>query len=76
MEVPQVTRDTYTVIGVSHDDYLVLMRNGKIREDVRCPDDEMGETVKSLLGNDKIVEIVLMTVLNQNLILSVRESIE
>lgn len=74
MEVPVVMRETFTVIGISYYDYLTLMRNGKLREDVICPNDEIGEQIRSLLGNDKTAEIVLMTVLDHNLILSARES--
>ena|SRR6478609_5006557 len=76
VSVPEIIRDTYAVLDVSDEGFLSLMKNGVIREDVRLPDDSIGQEIKTLLEREITPEIVLMTVLDHNIVLSVRESSE
>lgn len=74
--VPEVTRETYTVLDITDEGFLSLMKHGDIREDVRLPDDEVGKEIRRILEKEAIPEIVLMTVLDYNIILSARESMD
>ena len=76
IEVPEIVRENYTVIGVSNDGFMTLERNGNIRQDVRLPANENGDLVHKMIKDDKYPEIVLMTVLGYDIIVSVRESSE
>lgn len=71
--VPEVVREAYTVLDVSHEGFLTLMKNGSLREDVPLPNDEIGEEVKRLLQKDAVPEITLMTVLGNDIVTNVKE---
>ena len=73
MTVPEVVRETYTVLDVSPEGFLTLMKNGELREDVPLPNDEIGGEVKRLLQKDAVPEITLMTILGNDIVISVKE---
>ena len=52
MEVPNVKRKDYQLIGVN-DDFLSLMDDtGDMREDLKCPEDAIGEEIKAAIDKD------------------------
>ena len=52
MEVPNVKRKDFQLIGVN-DDFLSLMDDtGDMREDLKCPEDAIGEEIKAVIDKD------------------------
>ena len=52
MEVPNVKRKDYQLIGME-DDYLSMMDDtGDTREDLKCPDDEIGNEIRASISNE------------------------
>ena len=52
MEVPNVKRKDFQLIGVN-DDFLSLMDDtGDMREDLKCPEDAIGEEIKAAIDKD------------------------
>jgi len=62
MDVPLVKRADYQLVDISADGYLsLMMENGDIREDIKCPTGDLGTEVRDKLEKS---EDLLLTVLN------------
>ena len=52
MEVPNVKRKDYQLIGME-DDFLSIMDDtGETREDLKCPDDDVGSEIRNAIENE------------------------
>ena len=63
MEVPNVTRKDFQLIGLE-DDFLSMMDDtGETRDDLKCPDDAVGEEIRAAIEKDLdiLVGMVLLT---------------
>ncbi|KAE8454130.1 hypothetical protein EG329_005054 [Mollisiaceae sp. DMI_Dod_QoI] len=60
MEVPVVKKTEYDVSHVSRDGYLCLFGTGGEKQDVKCPEGEVGERIVRWLGEEKIVVVVVL----------------
>ncbi len=61
--VPELHRIDYILINII-DEYLTLMDNiGEIREDIMCPNNDIGIIIQRMFNLDKIVSIQLLTVI-------------
>ena len=50
MDVPNVTRQDYTVIDVSSDGFMTLMQDdGSTREDLKKPEGQVGDDIEKFL---------------------------
>ena len=57
MEVPNVKRKDFQLIGMD-DDFLSLMDdNGDTRDDLKCPEDAVGEEIRNAI--DKETDILV-----------------
>src|SRR5690349_16894093 len=74
--VPEVVIERYSVLDISEEDYLSLMRNGVIREDIKVEDVGTKREIEKLLKEEKPVEVTVMTVMDHVIIQSVREALE
>ena len=53
MEVPNVKRKDYQLIGLD-DDFLSLMDDsGETRDDLKCPDDDIGNEIRSAIADER-----------------------
>ena len=60
MEVPNVKRKDYQLIGME-DDFLSMMDDsGDTREDLKCPEDDVGTEIRNAIANetDILVRII------------------
>jgi len=74
IEVPEIVQENYTVIDVSEEGFMTLMRNGVLRQDIRIPQGEHGDAILALLNKDKTPDITIMFVLEHTIVNAVRES--
>ena len=52
MEVPNVKRKDYQLIGME-DDFLSMMDDsGDTREDLKCPEDDVGTEIRNAIANE------------------------
>ena len=57
MEVPNVKRKDYQLIGLD-DDFLSLMDDsGETRDDLKCPDGDIGEEIRSAVNEEKDIMV-------------------
>ena len=53
MDVPNVKRKDYQLIGLD-DDFLSLMDdNGDTRDDLKCPDGDIGDEIRGAISDEK-----------------------
>ena len=61
MEVPNVKRKDYQLIGMD-DDFLSMMDDtGDTREDLKCPEDDVGQEIKNAIDNETDILVSLGT---------------
>ena len=57
MEVPNVKRKDYQLIGVE-DDFLSLMDDiGDTRDDLKCPEDSVGDEIKDAIAAERDIMV-------------------
>lgn len=69
MDVPLVKREDYQLTDISDDGFLTLMSdNGEIREDLKLPEGELGNSLRADFDNGKdLLVIILHTPLFNNI---------
>jgi len=72
IDVPNVTRSDYQLIDISEDGFASLMNDkGDTREDLKIPDDELGQKIRDEFGKDDITVIVtVMSAVGQEAIIA------
>ena len=64
MEVPNVKRKDYQLIGVE-DDFLSLMDDtGDTRDDLKCPEDIVGDEIREAIASEKDILVCIMNTTN------------
>jgi len=72
MEVPNVKRKDYQLIGVE-DDFLTLMDdNGDTRDDLKCPDDEIGEEIRAAIADEKDIMCTVLSALKEECVIATK----
>jgi translation initiation factor 5A len=69
--LPEVVREMYSVIDINLEGYMVLMKNGVLREDIRLPDGALGNEIRKLVEKDGSAEIGLMTIMDNAIVQNV-----
>lgn len=65
MDVPLVKREDYQLTDISDDGFLTLMSdNGEIREDLKLPEGELGNTLRADFDNGKDLLVDICCIIN------------
>merc|ERR1712043_129327 len=65
MQVPNVKRDDYQLIDID-DGMLNLMDDkGETKDDIKCPDDEIGEEIKTRHANEEDIMVTILSALDE-----------
>lgn len=60
MDVPLVKREDYQLTDISDDGFLTLMSdNGEIREDLKLPEGELGNSLRADFDNGKDLLVII-----------------
>ena len=62
VKVPEIKRTSYQLNYVDDDGYMSLMDDVEPYDDVKLPDNELGEEIRSLVDDDKYLDIIIMEV--------------
>jgi len=72
MEVPNVKRKDYQLIGLD-DDFLSLMDdNGDTRDDLKCPDNEIGEEIRAATSNEKDILCTVLSAVDEECVIATK----
>ena len=74
MMVPNVSRADYTLLDVSSDGFLsLLLPNGETRDDIKVPDGEVGDQIKSLFDDGKNLNVTILKAMGTEAAIEVKE---
>jgi translation initiation factor 5A len=76
MEVPVVKKTEYDVSHISQDGYLCLLGEEGEKQDVRVPEREVGRRIRSLLDEGKIVAVIILASMGQEIAVDVKAAAE
>jgi len=72
MEVPNVKRKDYQLIGMD-DEYLSLMDDsGETRDDLKCPEDNVGEEIKKAIETDTDILCTVLTACGEECVIATK----
>ncbi|XP_029973148.1 eukaryotic translation initiation factor 5A-1-like [Salarias fasciatus] len=72
MNVPNVTRKDYQVLGVS-DGFLSLMTDsGNVRDDLKMPEGDLSKEIESKIDNDEVFVVSVLSALGEEQVVAVK----
>lgn len=72
MDVPNIKRSDYQLIGIS-DDFLSLMRdNGDVREDLRVPEGELGKDIMAKYDAGEEMNITVLHAMGEEYAVAIK----
>jgi len=76
MDVPEVTRVDYQLCDVTDDGYVSLMAldGGSTKDDLKLPDGELGESLRSSFKEGKDLIASVLAALDQEMIVAFKET--
>ncbi|OMJ68015.1 hypothetical protein SteCoe_34665 [Stentor coeruleus] len=74
IDVPVITREDWTLVDISRDGYASLMNDsGETKEDLKVPDDEIGQKMQSLLDGGATVSTTVLRAMGREKIVDCKE---
>lgn len=72
MDVPNVKRKDYQLIGME-DDFLSLMDDaGDTRDDLKCPDGEIGDEIKAAISDEKEILCTVLSAIGEECVIATK----
>ncbi|XP_037951488.1 eukaryotic translation initiation factor 5A-like [Teleopsis dalmanni] len=73
MSVPLVKREDYQLADISDDGYMTLMSdNGDIREDLKVPENELGEALKLDYGKEVDLMVTVLKACGEESVIAIK----
>jgi len=73
MDVPHVKREDYQLTDISDDNYLTLMSdNGDIREDLKIPDGDLGNSIRTDFDGGKDLLCTVLKSCNEECVIAIK----
>jgi translation initiation factor 5A len=76
MEVPVVKKTEYDLSHISRDGYLCLFSDEGEKQDVKIPEGEVGEKVKTYLAEEKMVAVIIQAAMGQEIAIDAKAANE
>jgi len=74
MEVPNVKRKDYQLIGCE-DEYLSLMEDtGDTREDLKCPDGTIGDEIRDAIENEREILVTVLSAVGEECVIACKSN--
>merc|ERR1711994_695537 len=72
MEVPNVKRKDFQLIGLD-DDFLSLMDdNGDTRDDLKCPEDDVGEQIRAAIDGEQDIMCTVLSACGEECVIATK----
>jgi len=72
MEVPNVKRKDYQLIGMNDGFLSIMDDSGEIREDLKCPDDAIGEEIKAAIDADADILVTCLSAVGEECVITTK----
>jgi translation initiation factor 5A len=76
MEVPVVKKTEYDVSHISRDGYLCLFGEQGEKQDVKVPEGEVGQKIRAFLDEQKIVVVILLAAMGQEIAIDTKAVVD
>jgi len=76
MDVPNVKREDYLLVGISDDGFLTLMteQSGEIREDLKLPDGDLGTQLKTEYDNGRDILCTVLKACGEEVVIAIKNN--
>ena len=72
MDVPNVKHQDYQLIGID-DDFLSLMDDsGETREDLKCPDGDVGDEIRSAIADERDILCTVLSAIGEECVIATK----
>merc|ERR1712243_420333 len=72
MEVPNVSRKDFQLIGMD-DEFLSLMDDaGDTREDLKCPEGTVGDEIREAIDNEKEILVTVLSAVGEECVIATK----
>jgi len=72
MDVPNVKRQDYQLIGLD-DDFLSLMDDsGETREDLKCPDGDVGDEIRAAIADERDILCTVLSAIGEECVIATK----
>jgi len=76
MEVPFVKKKEYDVMHISGDGFLSLLSAEGVKEDIKVPEGEVGEKIRTMLDDGKSVIVTILSAMGQELAVDAKAGLD
>jgi len=74
MDVPEVTRQEFSLMDITDDGFCSLMKDdGSVKDDLKVPEGELGQDIRSQFADGKELTVTVLSALGAEHIVSVKE---
>jgi len=74
MEVPNVTRKDYQLLAVDDGFLSLLDDNGDTRDDLKCPEGEIGNEIMIAMENDKDLLVTCLSAIGEEMVIATKNN--
>jgi len=72
MEVPNVTRKDYQLIGLDEEFLSLLDDSGDTRDDLKCPDGSVGDEIRDAIQSDRDLLVTVLSAVGEECVIAVK----
>eukprot|EP01027_Heterolobosea_sp_BB2_P020385 GEZU01029089.1.p1 GENE.GEZU01029089.1~~GEZU01029089.1.p1 ORF type:complete len:154 (-),score=60.90 GEZU01029089.1:156-617(-) len=77
LDVPNVTREDFTLMDISSDGYVSLLtKDGDTKDDLKLPPGELGEQIKADFEAGKDLLVTVLSAMGEQMIISAKPNVE
>lgn len=74
MDVPVVVRNEYVVLDIDEDFLSLMTSTGETKDDVKVPQDELGDQIKQAFKSEKEILVTVIKALGEEAVISFKEA--